>query len=149
MIIKKVETEKEALECNNLLTKLINDERKYNNNIKNNIIINDWFQNLYNKENNIIYIAKIDEKIVGYIYVKLIIDDTNIEKEAFINGLYVLEENRNNGIATSLIKEAKKWCIDNGAKYISLNVLFKNEQAISLYKKLNFEEFLVRMRTQI
>ena len=149
VIIKKVENKEEAIKCNELLTKLINDETKYDSNLKENIIVDNWFQNLYDKDNNAIFIAKIEDKIVGYIYVKILQDETKIEKESFINGLYVLEEYRNNKIATKLKKEKKKWSIENESKYISLNVLSKNEVAIHLYKKLNFNEFSVRLKTEL
>ncbi len=63
--IKKYDQENASV-CNDLLTKLINDETKYDENLKINIIINDYYNKL--NENSVIYIAFINNKVVGYIY---------------------------------------------------------------------------------
>lgn len=151
MQIREVKTIEEAKQCNELLTKLINDERKFNPNIKNDFKVTSWFENIYDKENNILYIAVEDNIVVGYIYVKFIPSDNAPEKlsETFIDGLYVLEEYRNSGIATSLINMAKTWSKKLGAKYISLNVLCNNDVAINLYKKLEFNDFSINLKSEL
>ena len=60
--IKKYDQENASV-CNDLLTKLINDETKYDENLKINIIINDYYNKL--NENSVIYIAFINNKVVG------------------------------------------------------------------------------------
>lgn len=151
MKIKKVETDLEADRCDELLTKLIEDEKEYNHNIKSNFIVKEYFKTLYNNKNNVIFIALEDSKIVGYIYVKLNIPDKGpeLEIEAFIDGLFVEKEYRNRKIATNLIIEAKKWAISKKAKYISLNVLSQNDVARNLYYKLGLEDFSVLLKQQI
>lgn len=151
MIIKEVDKVEEAIECDKLLTKLINNEKKYNKNIKDNYIVNNYFENLYTKNNNILYIALEENKIIGYIYVRIITSDNGpeIEHESLIDGLYVLEEYRNNGVATSLIEKAKKWSISKGVKYISLNALCKNDNALSLYKKEGFNDFSLNLKCNL
>lgn len=51
--IKKYDQENASV-CNDLLTRLINDETKYDENLKSNIIINDYYNKL--NENSVIYI---------------------------------------------------------------------------------------------
>ena len=47
MFIKRVETDEEAKVCDELLTKLIIDERKYNDNIVMTVGIVDFYPNMY------------------------------------------------------------------------------------------------------
>ena len=88
MNIKKVDTIEEANYCDELLTKLIEDEKKYDNNIKN-FIVHDWYNKLYNDSDKAIFIAKEDDKIIGYIYVKTVFDESMIYKVSLIDALYV------------------------------------------------------------
>ena len=151
MIIKPVENNNEASICNLLLEKLIIDEKKYNDNISDNIDLSNYYENIYRKDNNKIYIAMDDEKIVGYIYVKL--NDPRLYgekyKEAFIDALYVDEEYRNNKIATSLIEKARIYAKENDAKKISINVISNNEIALNLYYKLGFYNFSIRLKQNL
>lgn len=151
MKIREVINEKEANTCDNLLTQLILSEKNFNDNIKEEYIIKDYFKNFYDKENRKIFIALEDDKIVGYIYIKITSFSESPEKdiEALIDGLYVLEEYRGRNIATMLIEKAKSWAIDNNVKYISLNVLEKNEIAKKLYFKLGFETFSINLRKEL
>lgn len=151
MVIVKVENLEDAKKCNQLLTLLIQNEGKYNENINLNYEVNNWFENLYNKNNNVLYVAKEDEQIVGYVYCKInsLENGPTNELEALIDGLYVIEKYRNKGIATTLINKAKQWCKDNNVKYIMINVLENNKKALKLYNKQNFENYEKTLRFSI
>lgn len=150
MIIKKVETIEEANTCDLLLTKLIQDEKKYNDNLKEEYIVKDYFKNIYNKDDRALFVA-LDKKVVGYIYVKIITSNDGPTKyrEALIDGLYVEETYQSMGIGTSLINKAIEWCQDKDITYISLHVLDKNIDARRLYKKLGFETFYLDLRKKV
>ena len=151
IVILKVTTLEESRICNQLLTKLVNNESKYNYNIKDDYVINEWFENLYYKENNAIFVAKENNIIIGYIYVKVISSDNGPTKsnEALIDGLYVEEEFRKRGIATKLIQKAKKWAENIGCKYVLINVLEGNINAINLYNKEGFKDFEKTLKMQL
>lgn len=134
-MIKRVDSVEEAIICNEMLQLLIKDEKRYNCNVKD-IKINNYFENLYNKDDKAIFIYK-DDIVKGYIYVKIIYEDGI--KEAFIDGLYVKEEYRKNGIASLLIEEVRKWCKDKGINIVALNVIEKNNKALNLYFKNGFK----------
>ena len=139
MFIKEVDNIEEAIKCDELLTKLIIDEKKYNSNISDDVNINNFYPNIYNKDNNKLFIAIDDNNIIGYIYIKLIsTDGIDNNKELLIDALYVDEDYRNKGIATSLINKVKDYAKENNIKYISINVLDKNIKAKNLYNKLGF-----------
>ena len=150
-MIKKVETKEEALECNKLLTMLIREEKEYDSNTNDSFAVNNWFENLYFKDDYTLFIDIEDNKIVGYIYAKIReLDFTSVKnEEVLIDGLYVLEEYRNRKIATNLINKVKEWSISKKIDTISLNVMYKNEIAKKLYIKLGFECFSLTLKCKI
>ena len=133
--IKKYDQENASV-CNDLLTKLINDETKYDENLKINIIINDYYNKL--NENSVIYIAFINNKVVGYIYGYVTEDIFVKEKTAKLDALYVIEEYRGNKIASKLIEEYKNWCFSKEVKYIEITAWNDNIDATKIYLKQDF-----------
>ena len=149
MIIKKVDNIKDAIECDKLLTKLINNERKYDINIKSDYIVNKYFENIYANKKNCLFIAKDNNNLViGYAFCKMITSDDGpyINHIALIDGLYVNEEYRQQGIATKLIEQCKIWAIETGASIIEINVMTENINAINLYENIGFKELEKKMR---
>ena len=86
----------------------------------------------------------LDKLIVGYILIRKI-----NENLCLLDGLYVLEEYRNQKIASSLLNEAIDRCKKLNVKYIDINVMEKNELAKRIYKKLDFAEYEVKLRKNI
>ncbi len=145
-MIKRVLDLETANVCDELLTKLIQDERQYDESIDENFIVKDYFKNVISNEDNIL-LCYIDENIVkGYIYLKPTGDN---KKGYLIDGLYVKEEYRNNGIGKALMSEAINSIKDKEVDYIDINVMNNNLNAIKLYKSLNFNEFRITFRKDL
>jgi ribosomal protein S18 acetylase RimI-like enzyme len=152
MIIKKVDNIEEAIECNKLLTKLVNSERNYDANLKSDYIVTNYFENIYNNQNSSLFIAKDDNNTaLGYAFCKITTSDNGPFKNhvALIDGLYVNEEHRHKGIATKLIEECKIWAKQAGAGIIELNVSAGNTIAINLYEKIGFKDFEKKLRLSL
>ncbi len=143
-MIKEVKNVEDANKCDELLTKLILDERKYNDLIDDNIVIKNHFSKMLDDEDVILLAYYLDKLIVGYILIRKI-----NENLCLLDGLYVLEEYRNQKIASSLLNEAIDRCKKLNVKYIDINVMEKNELAKRIYKKLNFTEYEVKLRKNI
>ncbi len=139
MIIRVLD-EKRANFCDILLTKLIQDEKKYDDYCES-IIVKDYFKNVIKNKDNILMVYEEDDIIKGYIYLKPCSDN----KGYLIDGLYVEEEYRNNNIAKQLINEAVNTVKDN-ITYIDLNVLSKNKVAYELYKSLGFVDYKISLK---
>ena len=135
-MIKEVKNVEDANKCDELLTKLILDERKYNDLIDDNIVIKNHFSKMLDDEDVILLAYYLDKLIVGYILIRKI-----NENLCLLDGLYVLEEYRNQKIASSLLNEAIDRCKKLNVKYIDINVMEKNELAKRIYKKLDFTEY--------
>lgn len=83
-------------------------------------------------------IAKIDNKVVGFIGAWFIMD------ECQITNLAIHQDYRKNGIATQLVAELFKECKKHKSNYIMLEVRANNFAAQKLYKKCGFEEEVIR-----
>ena len=63
IVIEKINNKDDAVKCNKLLEKLIQSERQFNENINSEYKVNNWFENFYSEDNNVIFIARDYEKI--------------------------------------------------------------------------------------
>ena len=152
MIIKRVDNKEEAIECDKLLTKLVGNERNYDSNISEDYIVNGYFENIYaNKNNCLLTVKEENNTTIGYAFCKITTSDNGpyISHIALVDGLYVNEEYRNQGIATKLIEECKTWAINTGAKMLEINVMVENTNAINLYEKIGFKDLEKKMRLEL
>ncbi len=143
-MIKEVKSIEDANACDKLLTELILDERKYNDTIDSNIVITDYFNKMLNDENIVLLAYYLDKEIVGYILIRRIDKNT-----CLLDGLYVLEKYRNQGIANNLLNEAIDRCKKLKTKYIDIKVMEGNEIAKNIYKRLNFTEYELTLRKKV
>ncbi len=147
-MIRKVQ-EKDLSTVDNLLTLLIQDERKYNKNINPDFKVDGWYQRFINDDNRIILVYEIDSKVVGYIYGYIDLSPVNIRPVAILDALYVEESYRTNGIATELIDEFINWVKSKDAISIEVSVLLENNKAINLYLKNRFKKYSERLKLMI
>ncbi len=143
MIIRIIE-EKDAKVCDELLTKLIRDESKYDKLISKDFKVQDYFKNVIKDRNNILLGYIIDNQIIGYTYLKYLANDN--KKGYLIDGLYILENYRGQGYAKKLLKYALNLLENKSLDFIDINVLGANEKARNLYRLLGFKDFKITMR---
>ena len=103
-----------------------------------------WSKNSIEEEmNNMLakfIVAKEDEKVIAFAMCWFIMD------ECHIGNIAVLPEYRNQGVATKLLDNLLEDCTEHGTNYLMLEVRVSNLPAITLYKKLGFEETVVRKK---
>ena len=142
--IKQVTNVVDADRCDASLTKLIHDERQYNDTIEDNYIVTNHFNKMLDDENIIILGYYINEIIVGYILIRRTSNNT-----CLLDGLYVEKEYRNKGIGNSLLKEAISRIKNMNVKYVDINVMYNNIIAKHIYEKLGFVGYEIKMRKSI
>ena len=142
--IKQVTNVVDADRCDELLTKLIHDERQYNDTIEDNYIVTNHFNKMLDDENIIILGYYINEIIVGYILIRRTSNNT-----CLLDGLYVEKEYRNKGIGKSLLTEAISRIKNMNVKYVDINVMYNNIIAKHIYEKLGFVGYEIKMRKSI
>ena len=127
MLYRKANND-DADKLDNLLTKLITDEKNYDPKVEL-INVKDFYTNFIDDESKYFEVCEDNNEIVGYIYSKL------EENNAKIDALFVEEAYRNKKIATTLIENFINYCKDNNIKEITIKVLENNIKAKSLYSK--------------
>ena len=91
------------------------------------------FRKILKKKNEGIYIAKIGNKIVGYLHFEYIKE----KRRLWIEQIYVLREFRKNNVAKNLIiKLIKKW---RKIKFINI-VLLTADRNVKIFEKLRFRK---------
>lgn len=141
---------KDTNEINDMLTSLIQDERKnYDSNINENYKVEEFYEKLINNDDKRILVARDNDIILGYVY-GFIQDNGSFcnNKVAQLDALFVKEQYRGNGIARSLMKEFINWAEEKGVAYIELSVCKDNTNAISLYENEGFciDKILLRKK---
>lgn len=92
------------------------------------------FEDSLNSKYAKFFVAKFDEKIVGYIGLYLAGDAGDITNVA------VLSQYRRKGIAGRLIEKVIMYAKENNIRVVNLEVRPSNTSAISLYTKYDFKE---------
>ncbi len=139
MTIRKA-TYNDVKTLNEFLTLLIRDERQYDLGINENFIVTNMYENYIEDSNKLIIIAEENNEIVGYLYGIIIPNNATYKYQiAKLDALYITNNYRNMGIATSLIEYFKNWAIAKKVYKIEVNVWSNNIKAKNLYVKNNFK----------
>lgn len=81
----------------------------------------------------VFFVAKNGSKTVGYVGMSCVLD------EGYITNVAVTEGMRKKGVGTALLNRVFSHCRDNEMSFVSLEVRDSNQNAISLYEKLDFK----------
>jgi len=101
-------------------------------------------------ENNIVYVAETNGKIIGYLAGSISEQISYIiETFAELDNMCVNEEYRRYGVGTLLMNEFKKYCKDNNIENIKVTASAKNTKAIQFYMKNGFEDYNVTLKYKI
>lgn len=87
---------------------------------------------------DICYVAEVNERIVGAVWVRIMKDYGHIDDETPSFSISLYKEYRNQGIGTALMKSMLNELKEKGYKQTSL-VVQKANYALKMYKKLGFE----------
>lgn len=93
----------------------------------------DEIQN-YKKDPYKIYLGKAKNKFIGFIILEY-----RSKQVCWIENLFVIEEQRNQGYGSQMISEAKTLVQKEGCEALSIDVVPRNSDAIRLYLKLGFD----------
>jgi ribosomal protein S18 acetylase RimI-like enzyme len=102
-------------------------------------------EDLKNPKNKI-FIAIIEDKIIGFINISFPKKNANIKsKRGEIDDFFILEDYRKKGIGKILFKKTLTLFKSKGIKLISLNVNSNNFATLKFYEKIGFKENLKRL----
>lgn len=95
-------------------------------------------ENELKNENSYYIVAKINNKIVGFAGIKIVLD------EADIMNIVTKKDLRNNGIGSIIFNKIIDYAKTNSIKKLTLEVNEKNLSAIHLYEKFGFVKIAER-----
>ena len=98
----------------------------------------------HNEETRVIFIAKLDETIIGTAQFVSVHSDRELadgKVNAYLQALEVALQYRRRGIGTHLIKTVEQEALFRGFERLSVMVEPDNNPALNLYQKLGFGEF--------
>lgn len=113
----------------------------------------DFFEKIFNRENEDILVAEIESKVVGFSHV-MILKQKDVaclkpQTLVYIQDLDVMTEMRSQGIGTLLMKASKEYGIAHGAEFIRTQVFPQNISGMSFYEKNGFCEMMKTIECQI
>lgn len=96
-----------------------------------------------------VILAKIADKTVGFALVRVVPTVLYADPHAELTELYVMEEYRQRGIANDLIAFAEQVALQKGARSILVQTGDDNTPALSLYRKLGYEEYDLTLKKKL
>ena len=139
--IKKVTNFDMAKDCDRLLTKLIQSERRFDKNTKETFVVSDNYTKKFGDSDKVLYLACDGDISIGFIYgfIKHEKGELVHDTVAHIDALYVSDGYRGKGIASDLIHTFYDWCKNNDVKFVTICVYKNNIDAYNLYYKEGFD----------
>ena len=108
---------------------------------------------LHREDENQILVAEVNGKLVGYIhFLKPMYTRFGLKAKycwAPIANLYIQPEFRRRGIGTQLMQKCLDYLKSKGATRVELDVWTHNKEAISFYRKFNFEIHDLRLQKSL
>lgn len=101
-------------------------------------------------KNKIVFVAEIDNNIVGYLAGRTDIKLSYVSKKtAELDNMCVSNKYKRLGIGKMLISNFKKECKENHVENILVTASIKNANAIEFYKKQVFEDDALTLKIKI
>lgn len=98
------------------------------------------------KSDLFIAVAREAEEIIGFLWGNRELDHKNT---FMILSLYVENQYRNKGVASTLKTLLEKWCRNNEIATIATTVHYTNKNMLALNQKLGYEAGMVTMRKKL
>lgn len=87
------------------------------------------------KNESVIFVATIKGEAVGFIQLYPIFSSVSLQPAWLLNDLFVAENARKQGVAESLLQQAKQFGLETNATYMLLQTAADNYKAQSVYEK--------------
>lgn len=98
----------------------------------------EFIRNSINDENGFFLIAEINGIIIATCSVGIVMNNRRFLHRAAM-GIVVRKDHWNRGIGKNLMQECIEWCNEKGVEQLELEVVTRNNRAISMYLNFGFE----------
>ncbi|WP_309613530.1 GNAT family N-acetyltransferase [Flavobacterium sp.] len=99
-----------------------------------------------------VYVALIDDKVIGYTTVQLVFFPNNhYNKNSYctIGDIMIEEDYRHLGIGKDFVEQAKSWSQSYGIRTIQVHVFSKNKKALNFFEQQGFEDRFALLELRI
>jgi len=89
------------------------------------------------------FLYSYSEKYIGFLSLSIrndYVEGTSTSPVGYVEGIYVLPDYRNKGIAKEFISFAKEWALKNRCKELASDCEINNLDSFEFHKKLGFKE---------
>ncbi|MEQ9280190.1 MAG: GNAT family N-acetyltransferase [Balneola sp.] len=103
----------------------------------------EYCKQILEKEDQTAFLVKEKNEYIAFAYLSLrndFVEGATSYPIAYLEGIYVKETYRKNGVASELIQRAEQWAEENGSSQLASDVEIDNEQSIQFHKKSGFLE---------
>ncbi|MCO6510723.1 MAG: GNAT family N-acetyltransferase [Aridibacter famidurans] len=106
------------------------------------------------KETQLVLVAEYgDGRIAGFLEASIrpFVEDCRTDHVGYIEGWFVLPEDRRNGVGSALVRSAEQWAKDNGCEEMASDAEIGNERSLAAHLGLGYEvtSRLVHLRKEI
>lgn len=97
------------------------------------------------KEAHATFIAEADGAAVGFMHIRLRVDEISEETSATVPLLAVTEQAQGLGVGRALMQQAEAWAQQQNCRLLHLEVFSNNSAARGFYDRLGFQEETIHM----
>lgn len=101
------------------------------------------FADILEKEDAAVFLAFVGEGTVGFSQCQLrydYVEGTRSSPVGYLEGIYVADEYRRQGIARKLLAESENWAKLQGCREFASDCELENSQSLQFHMSLGFEE---------
>lgn len=95
----------------------------------------EWAETLDDVRTGGVFLAEDDEGALGVARI-----ESTVRGRAHVQLVHVRERARRQGVAKALLRECVAHAREQGARFVSLDVLMSNERAVTVWRRLGFKE---------
>ena len=112
----------------------------------------EFFQSVFDGENQDILVADIDGEAIGFVHVVILqqkkVSCLKPQSVVYMQDLCVREDMRNNGIGALLVRAAKDYGKEHGVDFIRTQVFPGNVDGMRFYERNGFSEMMKTIECQ-
>ena len=112
----------------------------------------EFFQSVFDGENQDILVADIDGEALGFVHVVILqqkkVSCLKTQSVVYMQDLCVREDMRNNGIGALLVRAAKDYGKEHGVDFIRTQVFPGNVDGMRFYERNGFSEMMKTIECQ-
>lgn len=101
------------------------------------------FQILSEQSDAVVFLAFREKLAIGFAHCQLrydYVEGTSSSPVGYLEGIYVIEEERKKGIAKELVHHSEEWAKQKGCTEFASDCELDNQESLAMHLKLGFDE---------